>query len=253
MKLSALRHPTPKQKSIGLCVIVGLAVFLLGFVMLIKPRMDKPGQINSEADGVRGQVQTETLKLQALQKKAKLLPQEKHIARQVERKFPSTADQNALLAQLQTAAAKAGLNWSAVSGLTLGVPTVQVGSSSGISVPGDPSTATAPTDSTSAAATTPASTDTTSTSTTTTDSTSGQVATMDVTMTVTAPQRKFQAFLKALEGSPRAFLVNSVSLTGDTGQSSIDGTMFIIPGPSSTPSAPAATPSSAVPSSAPTS
>ena len=219
MSAMSLDSITPRQRWYAACTGVAVLILLAGFFLLIHPRMSKPGDLNNQAQDVQMQVSAERAKLAGLQHKAAELPAEQRIAKAIEQKFPATADQNDLLTQISDAVTASGLSQTSVSGLTLGVPTLQVGTGKGVSVPANNSPAQGP------AAQPPAAAGST------------QVASMSVSMTVSAPRAQLVAFLKQLENAPRAFLVTSVSIgsasTGGSGAASatISGTMFVVPGP----------------------
>lgn len=204
---------------LGSLLLVVLAV--AGWFLLLSPRLATAGELNDQRDGVETANAVTRTQIDELKRMEAEIGQAKADADLLTRRFPPTAEQSVLFNLVQQAAASAGLPASRISTLTISVPSL--GSSDGsVTLPGatavDPTTtAVAPSDPAAAATPPPAA--------------GGQLASMTVDVTVSGPQDRLVAFVRALENMDRAFLVNNINLGGADGTSSLtlSGRMFLLP------------------------
>lgn len=199
----------------GTLALVVLAV--AGWFLLLAPRMATAGDIDAQRDSVATTNEVTQAQIVELTTMKEDIGTAKADADLLTRRFPPTAAQAMLFEHIRRAAFKAGLPERKISTLTITVPTIGASDGSVSLAPATTTTvdpnATVPT--TGAPVAAPA----------------GQLATMNVDLSVSGPQDRLTALLSALEGMDRAFLVTSVNLGTTEGESTLTltGKMFLLP------------------------
>lgn len=187
--------------------VVGLlAVAGLGWTFALGPETSQLAETRAEITSVRDQNAVLATQLAALEKQQAELGSVRQEARELAEKFPPTADQPGLFAAITDAAIDAGIG---AQGVTTLAPTPPV-----VAAPVDPA-ADAGTDAAAATGTTGA----------------GALARQTVTVVVTGTYDQTERLLENLEHMSRAYLVTSVSLSGESGTfaTTVAGDMFVMP------------------------
>ena len=210
----------PKTRAIvlvGSLVLVLVAV--LGWFVLLSPRLGTVGEIDAERVVVESANEVAQAQIVELVKMKDNIASAKVDADELTRRFPPTAEQAELFTLVKAAATDAGIKERNITTLTISVPTIGAVNGSvtlpSETAPTDATTAGAPPDPTQAAPVT-----------------QGQLGSMTVDATVAGNQQELVAFLHALENMGRAFLVTSISMgSGDMQNNSltISGQMFLLP------------------------
>ena len=213
-----------KSKVMKTKVIGGLVLFVLvvgGWFAVVNPRLSHISQIQSQISDEQAKDQSIQTQIAGLERKKAALPQERLIAAALQKRFPPTAAQPELFASIQQAAVRAGIPANAVSSVTPSAPTAVVGTGTGVTPP-----QAAPGVPASGAGAHPGSV-------TLSTASGGNVATMTVAVSVTGSIDQIHAFLSNLENMPRAYLIDSVSVTsaGKACTVNITGTMFVMAAP----------------------
>jgi hypothetical protein len=188
----------------GATKVVGALVLLLvaaaGWMLVLGPTMTELAEVREQTEAARSQNDLLASQLARLEDQAAHLDDTRAVAQALADKFPPTADQPGLFAQVTSAAAAAGIGARDVTALTPTPPTV--GST-------DPAAAAAPS-----------------------GSTPGNLARQTVTVAVEGGYAATEALLANLERLPRAYLVTSVTLGGGTEvgrfTTTITGDMFVM-------------------------
>lgn len=203
---------------IGSLALVIIAV--AGWFLLLSPRMATAGEIHSQRESVEMSNGVTQAQITELQKMKDDIGTAKADADLLTRRFPPTAAQSMLFEHIRRAAFAAGLPERKISTLTITAPTI--GASDGSVSLGAPAAAPVvdPATGIAAPAVAPIA------------GAGGQLATMNVDLSVSGPQSRLAALLNALEDMDRAFLVTSVNLGNSAGGEStltLTGKMFLLP------------------------
>ncbi len=182
--------------SLSLLLIAGI-----GWLFVLGPATDALGAVQEQVVNADAQNELLAQQLVILQKQASDLGSTRATADALAAKFPPTADQPGLFQQVTGAAADAGIGPQDVTALTPTPPTIGVA---------DPATGVQPV-----------------------GEGSSDLARQTVTVSVVGDYAATQDLVENLEEIPRAFLINSVSLsTGEATSSfttTITGDMFVMP------------------------
>ncbi len=189
----------------GATKILGALALLLiagaGWTFVVGPKTTELAEVQEQTQAARDQNDLLALQLVRLQQQAAALDDTRAVAAALADKFPPTADQPGMFAQVTSAAADAGIGPKDVTALTPTPPTV-----GGV----DPATGAAPEGATPAT-----------------------LARQTVTVSITGSYAETEELLENLEGLPRAYLVGSVQVGGgsDPGlfTTTITGEMFVMP------------------------
>lgn len=210
-------------KALGALALVLIAG--AGWLLVVGPKTTELTEVQEQTQTARDQNDLLLLQLTRLRQQAAALDETRKVAAALAAKFPPTADQPGMFAQVTSAAADAGIGPQDVTALTPTPPTV-----GGV----DPATGAAPTGSAPA-----------------------NLARQTVTVSVTGSYAETQKLLENLEGLPRAYLVASVQVGGGSDPSqfttTVTGEMFVMPpapDPDAAPPVPA--PAAGDPAAAPT-
>lgn len=203
-----LSSPTATKVLGGLGLVV---VAALGWTVAVGPETSTLAETRQTVSDVRDQNALLTTQLASLVKQQEQLPETRRTARRLAAKFPATADQPGLFEAVTTAAVDAGIGAQGVTTLTPTPPVI--GGLAGAAAPGAAAPGAAPADGAAVAG--------------------AQLARQTVTVAVTGSYDQTQVLLENLEHMSRAYLVTSVSVSGDptTGvfTTSITGDMFVMP------------------------
>lgn len=201
---------TPKaSKVVGALGL--LAVAGLGWTFVLGPETSSLADARAEVDAARQQNSVLLQQLSQLKAQEQELQQTRRVARDLQEKFPPTADQPGLFQQVTQAAVDAGIGANGVTTLAPSPPVI--GSATGGVSAAQPAAG------------------------------SGALASQDVSVSVTGSYDQTEQLLHNLERMKRAYLVTSVSLsgggeatTGVVGDSTagsftttIAGRMFVMP------------------------
>lgn len=204
--MNALLAKPNNVKVAGIGVLVLLV--LVGYFFVLSPRLSKAGEIKAEKETVAEQNDSRQTEITNLTKQAEGIARGRAQAAFLTGKFPPTAAQADLFAQIRKAAADAGLAENQVGALTPSVP--QSGATTGNGSAVLPGQGGGP-----------------------------GLASMTVSLAATGTYAQLTAFLKNLENMDRAYLVRTVSLAPGGGNATgaesfaitIDGTMFVVAAP----------------------
>lgn len=192
-------HTAAATKLLGSLALA--LVLTMGWLFVLSPQSSALGELQTQIANAKDQNDTLRLQLISLQRQAAGLDETKRTAHALAEKFPATADQPGLFRDVTAAAGKAGIAAKDVTALTPSPPALQgADGSSGVQLPDQAAT--------------------------------GDLARQTVTVSVGATYDRTQRFLSQLESMPRAYLITSVTVTGDdTGMftSTITGDMFVMP------------------------
>lgn len=185
-------------KTIGAFVL--LVLVALGWLLVIGPRTEKLAETREQVQTVQDQNDTLALDLARLTKQAKDLAATRTAARLLAEQIPPTADQPGLFTAVTQAAVEAGIGSEGVTALSPTAPVL-----------GGPDPETGAVSATAAAAT-------------------EELGRQEVTVSVSGRYDQTIRFLQNLEQMDRAYLVTSVSLTGEAGAytTTVIGSMFVI-------------------------
>ncbi len=156
-----------------------LAFAAAGWVFLLDPRLGRAADIQAKAAALRAGNDRTERQLADLRAKQANLPAERAYATALARRFPPTAAQPELFAQIRAAATRAGIPESAVTSLAPSVPQPMSTPTPGATAPPTPGS---------------------------------QLASMQLTLSVTAPYERLVAFIAELERMPRAYLISTVDI-----------------------------------------
>lgn len=204
-----------------------LLILVVGYLLVLSPRLSKVDEIKAQADSVAQNNQVITANVTDLRTKEAGLDKQRRIARALARRFPSTALQSDMFADIREAALQAGIRDKDVTALT---PTV-------------PATADSP--AANGGATLPQAGATAATG----------MAQMQVSATVTGTRDQLRSFLAAMEKQDRSYLFDTAGLSpagdGTTPTAAaytltLTGSMFLLP-PAPDPDAPPPAPATAAP------
>jgi Tfp pilus assembly protein PilO len=193
---------TPKAtKALG--GISLLAVAAASWVLAVGPQTSKLNETRAEVESARQQNEVLTQQLGQLRQQRTQLTATRQDARRLAEQFPPTADQPGLFREVTEAAVAAGIG---PKGVTTLAPTPPVIGGTQNGVPAVPPTGG-----------------------------NGLLASQTVSVSVTGSYDQTQTLLENLEHMPRAFLIDSVSLSGGEGETgavyttTITGQMFVMP------------------------
>ncbi|CAI9409651.1 hypothetical protein [Nocardioides sp. T2.26MG-1] len=213
-----LTSPTATKVLGGLGLLV---VAALGWTVAVGPETSTLAETRQSVADIRDQNAVLTTQLASLVKQQQQLPETRRTARRMAQKFPATADQPGLFEAVTTAAVDAGIGAQGVTTLT---PTPPVIGAAGVAADGAAADgaaaggAAADGAPAAGAAGAPAA--------------GAQLARQTVTVAVTGSYDQTQVLLENLEHMPRAYLVTSVSVSGDPAAgvftTSITGDMFVM-------------------------
>lgn len=184
-----------------------LVLVLLGWFFVLSPQMSKAGEIKEQTASVEASNTKLMAQIKAAQEQEANLGEARSYAAALGARFPQTAAQADMFAQIKDAAARAGIPEKNVTALTPTVP--QGGGPAGTATGG---------------ATVPQA------------GAAKGVATLQVSLTVSGTQPQLIKFLTMLESMPRSYLIDTLSV-GPSGESakmytlSINGTMFALQAP----------------------
>jgi Tfp pilus assembly protein PilO len=185
----------------GATKIVGalalLLVVALGWLLVVGPKTAALSDTRAQITSVRDQNDTLAIQLISLKRQAQQLDDVRRTARAVALKFPPTADQPGVFKEITAAASDAGIG---AHGLTSITPTPPVVGGA------DPATGVQ------------------------LDAPPAGLARQTVAVAVTGSYDQMQRLLENLEQMPRAYLINSVAVSGDAGKftTTISGDMFVM-------------------------
>ena len=189
------------NKIIGALALVAIAA--LGWTFVLGPETGSLSDTRAQVDAARQQNAVLLQQLSQLKGQEQELRKTRRQAKALQTKFPPTADQPGLFAQVTQAAVDAGIGPQGVTTLAPTPPVI--GSATG-----------------GVSAEAPA-------------AGSGTLASQDVSVSVTGSYDETQQLLENLEDMPRAYLITSVALSGagDGGggayTTTITGHMFLMP------------------------
>ncbi|WP_244928620.1 hypothetical protein [Nocardioides sp. W7] len=194
-----MRPRTPAgNKLVGAVAL--LLVAALGWLLVVGPRTDKLTETRAEVVMVQDRNDALGLELTRLRRQAEDLGATRKVARRLAEQLPPTADQPGLFTAVTAAAVDAGIGSDGVTTLSPSAPTL-----------GGPDPETGAVSASPAAAT-------------------NQLGRQEVTVSVAGSYDQTVRFLKNLEQMARAYLVTSVSLSGQDGTyaTTVLGSMFVI-------------------------
>lgn len=209
-----------------------LLILVVGYLLVLSPRLSKVDEIKAQTDTTAQNNQVVTANIADLKKQQDGLGKQRKIAQALGRRFPSTAVQSDMFADIRAAAERAGIRDEDVTALTPTVPAVagSATAAGGATLP--QAGTTAPTG----------------------------MASMEVAATVTGSREQLQSFLAAMEQQERSYLFDTAGLSpagvGEdqvaTGYTlTVTGSMFLLPGvPDPDAPAPPAAPATTTPSTA---
>jgi len=194
--------------SVALVLIGGL-----GWTLVLSPRQGDISDIKAQTVAAEAFNELQRRDLEALRLQAANLGAQQAYAEGLTTRFPTTAAQPELFAEVQAAAARAGLSDRSVIALTPSAPLPGTAAAGG-AAPLPPTADSAGGVGTSVAP---------------------DVASMQLEVTVTGPYEALLVFIAEMENNPRAFLVSTVDVAavGEAGTSSytltLTGAMFVLP------------------------
>jgi Tfp pilus assembly protein PilO len=186
-------------------------VAALGWTFVVGPETSTLADTRAQIESVRDQNTALAAQLATLQQQRQQLGATRQTARELAVKFPPTADQPGLFEQVTTAAVDAGIGPDGVTTLAPTPPSLS---------------ATEPASGTTAPASSDPAADSSATG-------SSLLARQTVTVSVAGTYDQTQQLLENLEHMPRAYLISTITLSGDaaTGKyaTTIAGDMFVMP------------------------
>lgn len=193
-------HTPAATKLIGSFALVLVAA--LGWLFVVSPQGTALGEVRAQIDNTRDQNQVLRVQLTKLQAQEKKLDETAADADALAQKFPPTADQPGLFKDVTQAAADAHIPARDVTALTPTPPVVGGATGAdGVQLPGE--------------------------------GTGANLARQTVTLSVNGTYDQTQELLANLETMRRAYLINSVTVTGGettkTFTTTIVGDMFVMP------------------------
>ena len=198
-----LATPTATKVVGGLALVV---IAALGWTLVVGPETSPLADTRAQIQTTRDQNTLLATQLAGLERQRAELGETRHVARALAVKFPPTADQPGLFEEVTTAAVDAGIGPKGVTTLAPTPPTI--GSA-------DPAAAGTTPDPAAAATGSPL------------------LARQTVTVAVSGSYDETQRLLENLEQMPRAYLIATLTLSGDgdTGDytTTITGDMFVMP------------------------
>ncbi|MCW2773503.1 MAG: hypothetical protein JWN91_1829 [Nocardioides sp.] len=190
--------------SLALLVVVGL-----GWTFVVGPETSALSEARDDVTAIRDQNSVLAGELAELERQRNSLAETRQTARKLAVKFPPTADQPGLFEEVTTAAIDAGIGAQGVTNLTPTPPVI--GPATATPDAAAQPDAAAPADAAPGAA----------------------LARQTVTVAVTGTYAQTESLLENLENMPRAYLITTVSLTGDgvdgAYTTTITGDMFVMP------------------------
>ena len=196
-----LKTPTANKVLGGIAMLVIVA---LGWVFVLGPETSNLSDTRAQVEAARQQNAALVQQISQLKGQQQELRKTRRQAAALAVKFPPTADQPGLFAQVTQAAVDAGIGPQGVTTLAPTPPVI--GSASGGVSPDAPVAG------------------------------SGTLASQDVSVSVTGSYDQTQQLLENLEHMPRAYLITSVALSGASDATSggtytttITGHMFLMP------------------------
>lgn len=179
-----------------------LAVAALGWTLVVGPETSALSDRRDTVEATRSQNLQLATELTALERQRDALGATRRIAAALAEKFPPTADQPGLFEAVTAAAVDAGIGADGVTTLSPTPP--MIGTTADAADPAVPAA-----------------------------DTGGLLARQTVTVSITGTYDETQRLLENLEQMPRAYLVRTVSLSGDpetgTYTTTVDGDMFVMP------------------------
>jgi Tfp pilus assembly protein PilO len=187
--------------------IIGAVVLLVALVaawmFVLSPRSDAIAKANDEVATAQQSNQALRAQIATLHSRQEQLPELRKVSQALDRRFPPSAEQAKLYKMITSAAAAAGIAPQFVTGVIVDPPAA-VGSASSAQLPGVAMPM-------------------------------GQIAGQKVTINTTASPSQVRAFVANLEKLPRAFAVDTISLTQQTAAATGTGTATGVSTGTSTP------------------
>ncbi|MFC4785483.1 hypothetical protein ACT8ZV_13470 [Nocardioides sp. MAHUQ-72] len=178
-----------------------LALGAVSWVAVIGPETSTLADTRLQVESARQQNTMLTQQLAQLEQQRGEVTAARRTARELAAKFPPTADQPGLFREVTAAAVDAGIGPNGVTTLAPTPPVIGAGAGAGVTATPAPG--------------------------------SGQLASQTVSVSVTGSYDQTLQLLENLEQMPRAYLIDSVSLSGggtDGGfTTTIAGQMFVMP------------------------
>lgn len=174
----------------------------VGWLLLLSPQTSALAEVHTQADTTRDQNDALRLQLIVLRQQQAQLEDTSAAAEALAAKFPPTADQPELFRAVTAAAADAGIPARSITTLTPTPPVVGSGDpAAGVQLPGA--------------------------------ATAADIAVQNVSLTVEGTYDEMRKLIENLEGMPRAYLIDSLTLSAgtapDTFTTAIAGDMFLMP------------------------
>jgi Tfp pilus assembly protein PilO len=178
MKTQAL---TPARKT----TLIGSAILLIALVaawmFVLSPRSDAVSKVNEQVTTAQGTNQSLRSQIQSLRAREQQLPELREVAKALDRRFPTTAEQAKLFRMITAAAAEAGIAPQHLTSMTMEAPT-SVAAGSSAQLPGVAGPAV-------------------------------DIASQKLTINVSGTPGEIRSFVRNLEKLPRAFAVNLINVT----------------------------------------
>lgn len=167
-----------------------LVILLLGYFLVLSPRLGEVDEIQTQADDVRSNNQVVAAEVADLEQKKADLGTERRTAEELERRFPPRAVQADMFADVRDSARRAGIEDVDVTALTP-TPPEAAGSAAANGGATLPAAGAAPTTG---------------------------LASMKLTATVTGTRDQLRRFLAAMEGQDRSYLFDTVEVAPASGE-----------------------------------
>lgn len=178
MKPQAL---TPARKTTLIGSLILLIALVAAWMFVLSPRSDAVSKVNEEVTAAEGANQSLRSQIQSLRAREQQLPELREVAKALDRRFPTTAEQAKLFRMITAAAAEAGIAPQHLASMTMEPPT-SVAAASSAQLPGVAAPAV-------------------------------EIAGQKLTINVSGTPTQIRSFVRNLEKLPRAFAVNLISLT----------------------------------------
>jgi Tfp pilus assembly protein PilO len=183
---------TPVRKTTMIGTLALLVALVAAWMLVLSPRSDAITAANEKVTGAQQANQALRTQIMTLHQRQDELPALRKTSAALDRRFPPTAEQAKLFKMITSAGAAAGIAPQFIQGVLVEAPTA-IGSTQSAQLPGVASPI-------------------------------GQIAAQKVTINVQAPERQMRAFVKNLENLPRAFAVETISLTKQAANAGTTGT-----------------------------
>lgn len=178
MKSQAL---TPARKTTLIGSLILLVALVAAWMLVLSPRSDAVSKVNGEVTAAEGVNQSLRSQIQSLRAREEQLPELREVAKALDRRFPTTAEQAKLFRMITAAAAEAGIAPQHLASMTMEPPT-SVAAASSAQLPGVAMPAV-------------------------------EIAGQKLTINVSGAPAQIRSFVRNLEKLPRAFAVNLISVT----------------------------------------